>query len=721
MIDPLIVELEHGQRRVKQKLVSTLVSPGEWDDATATNATVEPVTGNLILTPRCWEAAFFTSTSSPYDKLALSGFSGLTAASGTTPGWFTHDPTGDGGGVYHTAPSEFGQVPITSTSWPQNTGFHLSWFNYGEGSDAECMRCGWADTPSFLSGVAVRFYLSGKVTVWKNGENVGTYSFPIGAANIQGQRVGVMLCPCRNRELLVVTDSGEGFSHAFADIEPDDTSAVVTPAGKFWVETPSPGTPDFQLARLKFNTSGNASSVPSAFKRAPVAGASPTTYVFHWGGDTPTVGLTVPSGAAFSADGTSTACRVKVTLTGDGVSTAFVKGARAEFAPVTAQTPTQPLDLAEYMLDCTLDVPDDPGGVEARVTLKSPADLEERGMTYLRAIGNRPARLRLGGLTVIEGQTDGGSWEEAYSDETRRYHVRIRDRWKALERSILDDPIPGDKFTIPNALRWLLRYVDLDGSVDIDDTVVGIDHVPGDDWADLWESGDSPAEIIRRLMDTYAATWVYGLKPGTSGTGKPRFYAKAPATLGTAPKLTLYRSTKDALDAGIDPARVRLFVVRSFEEDVLEPEANELYVNGEDPRTGRPITRFVRDLESIDPAVAIADRPRTWQGEVLTVGAYDAALKTAANVRKALEVMEPRLFTERRLSQFSSELLTYRAGDYDVPVWRGDVVRLSGASTGWPDILYRVRSLSASFLMEAGHEGNHPVRPTTYVAEEITA
>jgi hypothetical protein len=718
----LQVVLEHGQTRVKQKPVAGLVGPEDWDYGTFVNCVQEEITGDVILMPRCWEEGFYTSNVAPYDKLGLADFTSLTAASGAAPGWIEHDPTGVGGGRYLMAPAGFGETATTLESYSQNQAFHLSWFSYGEGSDFEVIRCGWGGTPGeHTAGVALRFFASHKVQLWKNGEFVGEGSLKgSGGGTLQNTRIGVMLLPCRFRELLIVASNAEGFLHAFDDIAPTDTAAAITPAGKFWVSFPSGGTPDFQLAPLKFATSGTAESLPSAFKRPPALGALPAFRAFHFGGTAPVVSL-----PGFTPDNNVRDFRIRVELSGDGSTTPFLRGATAQYPAITGQTPALNLDLNPFITRMNFAVPDDAGGVEATLTVKSPARLEEMSGARLRAIGNMPVSIGFGGLRILDGRTDGPEWEEALEDQVRRMTIPIRDAWKTLERTIVDDPTPLDGMTFRNALRWLLEYCALYSAsgFDVPEVATEIPFSPSEDWGTLIESGDSCAEWIRRLCDTYAANWLYGFKPGVSGI---TFYAKPPAGFGTAPKLTLYTTYDAALLAYGENARSRWLT--SFKENVLEPEGNELYVTGMDPGTGRPIVRVVRDTASIDPTLAITARPRNWQGEVLTVGYYDPSLNTDEAVEGAAELMGRRVMSDRRLTQFGCEMLFYNAGlGTWLPIWRGDVVRIVNPAVSPVSADYLIRSLTCDRFKDigwdqvSGNDNPFASRPTTYVAEEIIA
>lgn len=723
----LAIALDHAQTRVKQKPVSVMCEEGDWQPALFSNAAIEPVTGMAILRPRCWETTWFTSNTSPYDKLGKTGYSGITSAA-----WAEDDPTGVGGGKYLTAITNaaIGEIPLTVAALDMNQGVALSWYCYGDGSDFISLECGWGNTAGVSSGtdeVSFRFYASGKVEVYLSGtfKMEGSISGSGTGANMANSRVDVMILPCRFREIVVVSNQGNGFTYIRDDIPDTDPGTagawpVITPNTKFWWKVPSPGFPKVQCAPLKFATSGYVVSTKTAFKRPPPSGATRSTYSLTFA-HLPYVSDATQSGTVSSApvtdalgtftpDGSAAECRIKISMTGNGKATPSVYGAMVQYTGTNANTPAVNTDVTSYCTEASISVPDNPSDVALDLTLKSPAAIEALGATGLRTQANRPVSAKFGTVWLLNGRMEAPEWDEAIADNLRRYTFSLRDTFKAMERIIFDDPIPLDGQTVTKALQMCLAYAGMTSARwDIEDPGITIPVVPGDGYGLMIQAGDTVAEWVRRLCETYCATWIYGIKPYSDVT---KFYLKAPATLGTTPKATLYATQAQAVAAG---ASARFGVFQGFHEAILEPEANELYVTGIDPRTGRPIVKAVRDAASMDPATVVGSRPSNWVGEVLTVGYYDPALMDDAAVSAAATLMQTRLFRVRRVVEWQSEMLFEAATD--LPLWRGDVVRLVFSDASYKD--YRITAFSATLKSEHNVGTSKHTRPARYTGEEL--
>lgn len=705
----LTVSIDTQQTRVNLKPVASCVNHGEWEKGLLSNCIVEPVTGDLILMPRAWESGWETSNSGNYIKLLKADFTGITSAL-----WNQYDKDNTGAGkVWLNAPN--GATPnsesaLTVTSYPKNQAFHFSFHVYGSGTQFECARCGWSDTPGYTNGVGLRFWANGDVWVYKDGNFVGEGKYNTGPS--QNVVFKISLIPCRRRELLIVTDAGQGFIHTFEDIAEDDTTASITPAGKFWVRFPGSTTPDFRLGVLKFNTSGTAYGLASAFTQSST-GAT-TFLVGSYGGTAPTPTFCDPITLGAQS---GKPVRLKLALTGSGSDTCFVKGVFGFKAAATADTPSSPTVLDNYLLDFTLSVPDDPGGVTASMMLKSPYAIEQAGAVGLRSVSNRPIKVRANDLTIIDGLTEGGAWDDAITDETRRFHFEVRDRWKSLERCTIDAPWVLDGLNFRTAIIQLLDYAIKGGySADIETTTYSLPNVAGDEWSYQIDAGETVANAIRKLFETFASTWVYGFKPTTTGIV---FFANSLPTLGTTAKKTLYLNKSDSDAASVDEADARRVWVRKFHEDMLEPEANEIIVSGYDIQASRPIVRIFRDDSKIDPTLNVADRTAGWQGEVLTVGVQDPTLNTQQALSDAMDLLSDRLTLPRRLTQFECEMLWYTSGISQVPVWRGDVIEIVNVADGGSTVKYRILSFETEFKSEFGFDDELESRRARYVAEEI--
>ena len=755
MANPLSALIDVQQKRVKQKAVFTLADASSWDKTLGDGGCcLDPLYGMVMLRPRFRESSWRTSTTSPYDKLAVADFTGITGAK-----WATHDHTGTGGGkmlvtIDSSANSETGK---TSATIGQNRGVVLTLMSYGDGSDREVLRFGFSGTTAYTSGIGFRLYSGGRLAVYKDGTLIDEVNV-VGSGNggnIDNRFCEIMVLPCRKRELLIWCSLGGMASVAFGDVDMTPTEPEIVPDTYFWFQFQG-GTPCIQVAPLKFNTTGTFYSQKSAFKRAPSASAvawdftstnpiftTVTNALFYGhrakageGAITATLRNGTDSGA-FTPNGSNTDCRIKVTLTGGGSYTPFLYGALMGYKPETASTSATNISLDDYLRRCSITVPDNPQDVEVRLELKKPYAIEQAGAVKLRTIANRPVSIKFGSYAFMDGWSSDHHWEDGEQDEVRHFYISVRDRMKSAELMLLDDPIPLDGLTLTAALKFLGQYLGLNTSatsteIDIESTTFHIPDTPGETWNVMLEAGDTVAESFRRLVEDYAATWFWGFKPYDIGAGGAgiKLFAKSPTGIGTTPKMELWPTLDEAKTylqglgySSDDADRLkRLYVYTSFSETVLEPECNELYVTGYDVTTDRPIVVYRRDTSAIDPTKVPSARPNNWQGEVVTCGISNSGYTSLATCIAAADILDDRLMTFRRLPTWAAQMLWYTGtSGAKLPVWRGDVVRLRNvaAVTGYVD--YRIKSFDGESTFEPDNAliQDGQVRPYQYSAEEI--
>lgn len=747
-MDALSLQIDTQQSRVKAKAVFTLVDPDNWDTTLGDgNCALVRLDNDqdsprmAILKPRCKESSWYTSTTSPYDKLGVSDFTGLTGAS-----WGVQDKTGTGGGKYLTAilSAGYAEAGKTSATIGQNRGVVLEFFAPGEGADYEVLRFGYASTAAYTSGIGFRFYSGGSLEVYKNGTFLQKVDLYGTQKVVAGEYIELILLPCRKREIIVVSNKGGRARIVFEDVDISVNEPEIVPDTSFWFQFQNSVAPVIQIAAMKFATSGTVYGLKSAFKRGPSASAVAQTFtnsIFSSVTNALIYGHRQKSGSAnndvttatlrdgtdsgaFTPNGSNKDCRIKLTLTGSGSYTPTVYGALMGYVCEKANTANSPTSLDLYLRRASLAVPEDPARVEIRGMLKSPAAIEAAGATKLRTIAHRPIKAKFGSNVWFDGFSTDHDWEDGEQDEVRHFSMSIRDRWKVWERMIIDDPIPLDGLTFNKALELLLSYGGLTSADwDIEATTTKIENVPDEGWNLQVEEGDTVAVWVKRLFETYAPHWFYGLKPVDNGSGglKIIFHAKSPTALGVTPKTTLYPTIAAATTA-YDAARARRYVWQSFSEYIAEPESNELYVSGRNPATGQKIITARRDLDSIDPTKAVSARPDNWVGDVLTVGYMDTSLTSDAALTEAADYLEDKLFVSRRLPHWNCEMLFYTgASGAQVPVWTGDVVRLHdvAAIVGTTD--YRILNFDGEFQFEPADASNlnGQIRPFSYAGEEV--
>lgn len=725
------IHIDHAQTRVRRERLGGvrcgLARSAEqaegtegvtgWSSVYRDNVWVEPVTGCLMRCPAPLLPDWNERGDGLFARLSKSDYT-----LGTPAKWLEHNLKGFAGDVYLDA-QDVNEPVVTTASWGKNRGFFLSLYTYDPGNNGlRVLDFGWGDAPSVgASSVALRLWGNGKIEVWREGLLIAENSILPDrrrSGSIGRRTVDLIVMPFKRRELLVTSNLGGSFSVAFEEIGDDEADPTITGAGKFWWSVPAPVKATVQCAPLRFATSGHATSRTVLFRKPPTG--SPELRVWGYGLSGVSTQLRLPDDSgAFVADGRRDAARLRVSLTGPESSTQFVDAAACDFAPeVTLTDDSAQQSIERLCSHLTLSVPEGPEGVEAEIELTRPQEIVDGGAANLRSLANRPVRLRLGEIDVLDGWADAPEWRESVSDATRRLRLTVRDGWKTLEQAGLGDPLPMDGLPLWEALERLLRAGGVpQEAIDLDDPGLTLPIGAGisqGEFGTQADAGDSVGEWIRRLMGTYLPDWTYGFRPTADGI---RFVARWPRESDEPAAVlfpTLARAKTyliDELDYAEERAEAEAyrFVYRSFREETLEPEANEVWVTGFDWNARRPIQAHLADVTSQDATIPPPDRPPNWLGEIRSFSLSDPGLATDALVERAARAQFARLSQPRLIGEWQADL-TLDAEE--VPVWRGDVVELAGIGR------FRVQSLA---MRVAAGEGPLPRwRPTTYTGVLLT-
>lgn len=734
----LVLTLNHAQRRIERDRIATLVSgffepdlvsakplrgwDAEWgtrDGNDDLQTWVDPITGRLMLTPAPLLKAWETTGSGIYARLGKSAFTFNDSSA-----WVEDAKNGSASKflvLKDAAAGSADRSAVSTTTWPKNRPFYIAWFSSNWGDDKSVViEFGYNSSASDAAGVCFKVRGGGTVEVWKDGRIVGEGSL-VGKNQTAGQQtagrfVSVMLFPCPQREVVLVSNLGGGFTHAFEDIDDSEVDPTITEATKFWFRVPD-GKAEVEVAPIRFPASGYRAGIVTRSTVAPPAGEDPafTRFYSEPGYGTVSVAASVveegDATVPFVPDGTVTDYRTRLDLTGDNEATPYCMGVMAEWPTQTELTDdSEETELQNYSLEATLDVPEHPSGVRASVVLKSPDEIDPGGSLGLKERANVPMLLEFDEITAVDGVTEPPEYVLTHQDETDRVRIAVRDRWKLLEQYRFSDPMPLDGLTLKEAFEIVATSAGFDLSeLDIEDDSFNLPSAQGagsrGDWNVLVEAGDTAAEWLERLRDTYAGTWFLGIVPTETG---PVLRFRSPEDLDPEPVATVYVSDEDAVADGVTEEGWR-YVARGFTERSLEPEANDVWVSGFDPKTRRPIVVHYPDTDSQDVTLAPSVRPANWLGEVRKYGYQEPALTTEDAVVRAAELLYKRLTPVRRLCEIECELLFKESG---VPVWRGDVVTIYGRGD------WRVVAMSVRFVQEPNDSVSF-WREARYVLEKI--
>ena len=719
--------LDTQQTRVKKgyDCLATLVSGEDWSKRYRAHGYVDPINGVAMLRPYPLTPEWSTTYTGNYARYRLTDYTGLdsnwieTGTADKEDGFIKW--LGDPGGG-------FNPTAMTAHPQPRNGSMYLAWYAANVTSQAFVqMECGWGPTGQYtVDPLTLRFWSDGTVEVWESGGLAGTYDFTGSAGKVlfdgtsdgfpsstAQQWIYVVMMPYRLRELYVIGNKGGGFSHTFEGIDPSASDPTIIPQAQFWWRMPL-GTVQAACAPCTYETSGYLVGTKTYWPKAPQSDRQLSTHVYGFThGGSGQVSLCQPDNpdSPWSAGG-GLICRARMDMQGNGITTPNISGIRAYYPTVTKPSFAGNRVLDDYVTKASISVSDSP--TDARVTfeIREPEYVNDNIAGNILSVSNRAFTLQLGGVPCLTGATEGTKYTEALDDMTRRLSIESRDKWKALEHYLFTDPTPLDGMNWADAVKLILTTAGIpDGQIDVEDQgyilPVGDGNAKGD-WAVLIEAGDSAADWLKRLHENYAATWFMGFVPSGGAT---TFKLVSPESLGSASVFTLYDNMDDATANTDEDDDAIQYVYREYNDHILEPESNSVWIMGRDARTGKPLVGFQDDEDSQDPTIDPATADPNSLRELRKYGLIDSTITTYSALARALEILVPRLTVSRTIAEFTCELMVKDDG---TPVWRGDVVTLNGFGD------YRIKSFSTEVLRDYDEQSGWYWRPTKYVAEKIT-
>jgi len=680
------------------------------------NTWLDPITNTLMMRPSCLYAAWETSNAGIYAKPAGLAYNDSTKWQvGATRGVIQYATT-----------SAANEWVRHGSALAKNRAVWLSVFNHSEGAavTAQC-EAGWSNSNDYLdgSGVGLKLFTDGTVEVYRYGVIAG--SGKVGP-NTDNQYVDLLLIPCRRRELLVVNPKTyDGFTVVFADIAEDAADPVITPATKFFAKNPS-GTLQVAFAEQKFETSGYATSSIVSFTEAPTAADTAETWDLdaylggagvayklfgdpsYQGTASASASLVTTTNGAYTADAIIKSVRIKVSLVSDGSYTPFIYGAlKAYNATYTTTSAVEEYDASEKLVSCHLSVPDSGTDTSAELEFYR-ADSLAASVASVKTQCNRPINIKIGSTQLMSGRNDAPDWVDDWNPENVHLSLTVRDIWKAIDRYRFQDIFPLDGMRLDKAMRFILNLVGIqDANLDIETSSYYLPGVPTQKggWNVLIQQGDTAGEWIRRLVEDYAATWFIGVLPSALAL---KLTLRSESTLSATPDVTLYASAADAIADGVLAGAADALLYYNFHEQIIEPEANDVWATGEDPRDRRPIQSHKVDDASRNPVTVPSSRPSNWLGEYSRVGLISPELTRQTDTDFAVTTIYDRVTPLGKIVDFECNMPSVAT---NVPLWRLHRVKLYGKGE------YRLLSLDCQFQIETTGQTH---RHAKYVARLIS-
>lgn len=736
---PISITLDHEQTRVvKDRLILFAQASREgqqgrrypaYDLANSSGVWQDRATWSIMLTPQPTKDEWYTSNTGDNAKLAKSAFT-LSGSSGDWDERFDQQAAGPWIGKKDTST---GGTGITTASYAKNQAVSIAVFSFGRGSFFEIARCGWHSSASIAGGVGLILYSNGYVQVYKGGVYVGdgTVSLTEAPAGTNLQTIHLLLIPGRRRELLILSVTpGGGFSHVFSDITEDEADPEITPAGKFWFQVNEGGS-HVQVAPIVFETAGHVVWPAAKFAEVPAAGRTAFDEAYYdlsyQGSETVTASLEEAGspGTPFVADGVLDSAVVRVDITGGGLASPTIYGATAGFLNEYGVTDdSEAVDLSGEHRGFRLDVPDSNSGAKFSFSLKDPDSYSIAGWDVQ---SNRPCLLSIDSCSVIDGRTLPPRFQTRPTDAAVECRWDVADTYEALRRYRFRERAILNGLDLLTTLETLVALATGLGSSNIDISPgPGITINPfaapvAGEWSNAIEVGSTADKELNKLFSAYLGGWFYGFVPGLTGVV---FKARPPVTVASAADVTIYDTHEAAIAQlvaeGMSAADARLWsaqrTAHSLEWYSMAPEATEVRITGFDPRERRYIQSFYRDDAAEDPTLAPSLRGDNWQGERLGYGTIDGII-TSQSLADTLAVeLGDTLTRVRKFCSWESGMLFKSTGE---PIWRGDVVEISGYGK------FRVRSLSGGSIKEpvsgiaTGRDVWHS-RRVSYLGEMMT-
>lgn len=743
-MDRFSVILDHAQQRVvKDRLYTQITGKYQkdryrdervdgWDFLGSLDADdelqlwCEPVTGKLLFRPlqltRLWQSTMSS------DRITIADLD----ISGTD--WEDHNYNNQAAISVRLKDSTASEEATTDDVYTINRPFFVNpLFQSTVNSDSrQYIECGWG---TFLSGVTVRLYVDGAAQVYKDGEIKGNYSWSDGSGSgkqqkANGERVGFVLLPCQPNELIVVSTWGGGFSHVFDDLDPLEYDNTITPAATFRFQCFGMAT-DVELAPCTFAESGYIYSIPTWFASPPVIGDTPEFTYFvsppAYGTSSYTASLVEIDSPydPFVPDDVENGCRIKQAFTGDGTNTPFMWSVASEFPSELGTTPEdEELDVTAWCLSLRISSCMDPSRTEAQFTLRAPEDIQAASeilnpgvIRDLETRENRPVKIMLGDLVIIDGVAGVPGLDRSTDDNTTVLHFTVKSKWALLEEYRFSDPTPFDGLDLRTAFEAICDAAAVENDIDAEAENIDISlssRASTGDWAVVAEPRQSADQILREIFEQYIGDWYFHDTLNPAGE-VPDLTICPVEQLSPDFQVTIFDDIDNALAAHSDDVHeAKHYVYRAFNTKPLQIECNQLFVHGREPATGKPIIVKMEDLDSQDPT--INPKPDNWTGTIRKAAVNCPGLRTQAACEEAIRKLWKKTAFSRKPAEWDSQILI--RDDNDIPIWIGDGVFISSETSD--SGVYRVQSLDWDIFFEPDEEsGKYVCRRAHYMGELI--
>ena len=720
---PLLVEVDCPEPRPGLGRVCVGADGTSWDRANSTGW-FDSVTNTAMPAPLPVTEAWSSNYSGLYARVPRSAY---TLVTGSVWKQMEINAAGD----YYLTATTLGTANAeyvkTTASYVANQGWYISAYvpNWVDKSSLPFLRVQWGYGSA--STVEMVFRGDGSCIVYKDGIQKGVYDQSdtnknpgraVTTASAVGQRqVSLLIIPLKRREVLVTSTFGANFCHMFEDLN-DVEGNTILPSGSFAWKVPY-GRPTVQIAPVAYETTGIFYSKNIELRYPPPIGA---TFVPQLWGDvvgtsagTVTTAVAVTDGfSPYTPDGIIQNLRIKVTITTPSpyTQTYGVSAAMASSTPAATSTYNGPVDITQYIDDLVLSVDE-----TSRTTLKMSArrqKLLDAGVAQPQITGDRPIRVAISNSAdpavytdIFRGTLAPPQIQYEQGDTSLKFSTlqfEGMDRSRDFELYYFQDGILYDGYTAENAIGDMMTMAGYPPATYLlYNDALGINISRSPDIARGYSNfvpqrGDTIASMIGKLKTDYAATFITGWSPTSSGY---KYQWSNPADLTSTSVMTLYQSVAAAAAGGVVAALQQKRVVRKMSAHYESPECNQITVIGQDPRNGDLIYSYDADDASQTAGTAPASRPYNWRGRPVPYILSDPSITSSAVAYQAMLALKDRLMTGRILIEWESDFLVLSATNR--PLWVRDVVTIMQPDGVTIKGVYRIIAIpTIEFVVEAG-------------------
>lgn len=721
---PIKVEVDCPEPRPGLGRVCVGADGTSWDRANSTGW-FDSVTNTAMPAPLPVTEAWSSSYSGLYARVPRSAY---TLVTGSVWQQMEIKAAGD----YYLTATTLGtansEYVKTTASYVANQGWYISAYvpNWVDKSSLPFLRVQWGYGSA--STVELVFRGDGSCIVYKDGIQKGVYDQSdtnknpgrsvTTAASVGQRQVSLMIIPLKRREMLVTSTFGANFCHTFEGLN-DVEGNVILPSGSFAWKVPY-GRPTVQIAPVAYETTGIFYSKSIQLRYPPPVGATFVPQI--WGDVVGTSAGTVTTAVAvmdqfspYTPDGVIQNLRIKVTVTTPSpyTQTYGLSAAMASSTPAATATYNGPVDITAYIDDLVLSVDE-----TSRTTLKMSArrqKLLDAGVAQPQITGDRPIRVAISDSAsptpvytdIFRGTLAPPQIQYEQGDTSLKFSVlefEGMDRSRDFELYYYQDGILYDGYTAEAAIGDMMTMAGYPPATYLlynDATGINISRSP--DIARGYSNfvpqrGDTTASMINKLKTDYAATFITGWSPTTTGY---KYQWSNPIDLSSASVMTLYQSVPAAAAAGVTAALQNKRVVRKMTAHYESPECNQITVIGQDPRTGDLLYAYNADDASQTAGTAPAARPYNWRGRPVPYILSDPSITSGTVAYQAMLALKDRLMTGRILVEWESDFLVLSTTNR--PLWVRDVVTIMQPDGVTIKGVYRIIAIpSIEFVVEAG-------------------